>query len=286
MQMNNIPIAKTVSIREAGFDEYWLQDQIVNNPSALDLGDLEVISKEKIQASGGRLDILLKDPEDDKMYEVEVMLGETDETHIIRTIEYWDNEKRKFPQRQHQAVLVAEKFSRRYFNVIQLFSHAIPITAVQAYITEVAGQKSLHFLKVLDTYEEPDDLSGAAYQGSTEQDWREDSPWTLEAANTLQEIIRQELPTAQLHYLKSYIAISVNGDNYIWLHKRSGNKSQIGFWFSEKYFGQASEQLDKAEISYSKRNLSLYLTTDSKTLKNQAALILKLADLCKLSWVE
>ena len=107
--MSDIPIAKTVSIREAGFDEYWLQDQIVNNPSALDLGDLEVISKEKIQFSGGRLDILLKDPEDDKMYEVEVMLGDTDETHIIRTIEYWDNEKRKFPQRQHQAVLVAEK---------------------------------------------------------------------------------------------------------------------------------------------------------------------------------
>jgi hypothetical protein len=41
--MTNIPIAKTVPIREAGFDEYWLQEQIINNPSALDLGDLEVI---------------------------------------------------------------------------------------------------------------------------------------------------------------------------------------------------------------------------------------------------
>lgn len=91
--MSNIPIAKTLPIREAGFDEYWLQEQIINNPSALELGDLEVISKEKIQSSGGRLDILLKDPEDDKMYEVEVMLGDTDESHIIRTIEYWDNEK-------------------------------------------------------------------------------------------------------------------------------------------------------------------------------------------------
>jgi hypothetical protein len=285
-QMINIPIAKTVSIREAGFDEHWLHEQIINNPSALGLGDLEVISKEKTQASGGRLDILLKDPEDDKMYEVEVMLGETDESHIIRTIEYWDNEKRKFPQRQHHAVLVAEKFSRRYFNVIQLFSHAIPITAVQAYMTDVAGQKALHFLKVLDTYEEPDDLSAAPYQGSTEQDWREDSAWTLEAANTLREIIKQELPTAQLHYLKYYIAISVNGDNYIWLHKRGGNKSQIGFWFSEKYFGQASEQLEKAEISYSKKNQQLYLTTDSKTLKNHATVMLKLAEFCKLSWAE
>lgn len=284
--MINIPIAKTVSIREAGFDEYWLQEQIINNPSALDLGDLEVISKEKIQASGGRLDILLKDPEDDKMYEVEVMLGDTDETHIIRTIEYWDNEKRKFPQRQHQAVLVAERFSRRYFNVIQLFSHVIPIIAVQAYITDVAGQKSLHLLKVLDTYEEPDDLPAAAYEKHDEQYWREYSAWTLETANTLQEIIKQELPTAELNYVKYYITISVNGDNYIWLHKRSGNKSQIGFWFSEKYSSQASELLDKAEISYSKKNQMLYVMTDSKTLKNHATVILKLAEFCKLSWAE
>jgi hypothetical protein len=138
--MSSIPIAKAVPIRDAGFDEYWLQEQIINNPSALGLGDLEVISKEKIQSSGGRLDILLKDPEDDKMYELEVMLGDTDESHMIRTIEYWDNEKRKFPQRQHQAVLVAERFSRRYFNVIQLFSHAISIVAIQAYISDVAGQ--------------------------------------------------------------------------------------------------------------------------------------------------
>jgi hypothetical protein len=47
---------------------------------------LEAIAQERQQSSGGRLDILLKNPEDDSMYEVEVMLGETDETHIIRTI--------------------------------------------------------------------------------------------------------------------------------------------------------------------------------------------------------
>jgi hypothetical protein len=285
-RVNNIPIAKTVSIREAGFDEYWLQDQIVSNPSALELGDLEVVSKEKIQSSGGRLDILLKDPDDDKMYEVEVMLGDTDESHIVRTIEYWDNEKRKYPQRQHQAVLIAEKCSRRYFNVIQLFSHAIPIIAIQAFITDVAGQKSLNFLKVLDTYEEPDDLSTDAFEEHDEQYWREYSAWTLETANTLREIIKQELPDAHLHYVKYYIAISVNGDNYIWLHKRSGSKSQIGMWFSEKYLGQAGEQLDNADISYSRKNQTLYFTTDSKTLKSHTTLILKLSEFSKLSWAE
>jgi hypothetical protein len=123
---DEIEIAQLLSIREAWLDEYWLQDQIVENPACLGLGELETIAKERQQSSGGRLDILLKNPEDDSMYEVEVMLGETDETHIIRTIEYWDNEKRKWPQRQHVAVLVAEHINRRFFNVIHLLSHSIP----------------------------------------------------------------------------------------------------------------------------------------------------------------
>ena len=88
---DEISIASQVSIRDAGFDEFWLQDQIYDNPSCLGLGELEAIQRERRQLAGGRLDILLKNPEDDAMYEVEVMLGETDETHIIRTIEYWDN---------------------------------------------------------------------------------------------------------------------------------------------------------------------------------------------------
>src|SRR5271163_1935179 len=126
---NGISIATQVSIREAGFDEFWLQDQIYDNPSCLGLGELEASQRERRQLSGGRLDILLKNPEDDSMYEVEVMLGETDETHIIRTIEYWDNEKRRWPQRQHYAVLVAENINRRFFNVIHLLSNSIPIVA-------------------------------------------------------------------------------------------------------------------------------------------------------------
>jgi len=142
-----------MSIREAGFDEIWLQTQIYDNPSCLGLGELEAINRERRQSSGGRLDILLKNPEDDAMYEVEVMLGDTDETHIVRTIEYWDNEKRRWPQRQHYAVLVAEHINRRFFNVIHLLSNAVPIIAIQASLVESNGTKSLFFTTVLNTYE-------------------------------------------------------------------------------------------------------------------------------------
>lgn len=41
--MNDIPIANTLTMRECGYDEYWLQDQIYNNPNCLGLGELEAI---------------------------------------------------------------------------------------------------------------------------------------------------------------------------------------------------------------------------------------------------
>ena len=94
-------------IRDSGHDEKWLEDQIAANPAILGLGDgLRVVYRQRDQASGGRLDLLLENLESDDrpMYEVELMLGKTDESHIIRTIEYWDNEKRKWPKRSHTAV--------------------------------------------------------------------------------------------------------------------------------------------------------------------------------------
>ena len=66
-----IRIARQISIREAGHDERWLQDMIYDNPACLGLGELDAVAKERPQSSGGRLDILLKDAEDNSMYEVE-----------------------------------------------------------------------------------------------------------------------------------------------------------------------------------------------------------------------
>src|SRR5262249_5246448 len=103
--------------------------------------------------------------------------GDTNETHIIRTIEYWDNEKRKWPQRQHYAVLVAEHINRRFFNVIQLLSHSIPMIAIQVSLLSLDGKKRLFFTTVLDTYEEIDD--GTAVEPAKTGLRELSGPWML-----------------------------------------------------------------------------------------------------------
>ena len=159
--------------------------------------------------------LLLKNPEDDSMYEVEIMLGETDESHIIRTIEYWDNEKRRWPQRQHYAVLVAESITRRFFNVIQLLSHSIPIIAVQANLIESGGNKALHFSKVLDTYEEIDDGTGDG-EIYDEAFWIKKATWTIDAARALLDAIGDKFDSPSIRFVKNYIALNVLGNNFFW----------------------------------------------------------------------
>ena len=129
--------------------EDLIQDFIYNNSSVLGLGDLSPIQREKIQPSGGRLDLLLAD-DNGTRYEVEIQLGATDPSHIIRTIEYWDSEKKRYPQYDHCAVIIAEEITGRFMNVISLFNGAIPLIALQMTAYKQGDDISLTFTKVLD----------------------------------------------------------------------------------------------------------------------------------------
>ena len=87
---------EVANIRSLG--EKWVQQHIADDPSLLGLGDLILKDKERRQPRAGRLDLLLQDPETLKRFEVDVQLGPTDESHLIRTIEYWDIERKLYPQ--------------------------------------------------------------------------------------------------------------------------------------------------------------------------------------------
>lgn len=141
------------------FKEDRLQEYIFDHPEVLDLGEVHGLKREKQQSAGGRIDMVLEDG--DNWYEVEIQLGATDPSHIIRTIEYWDNERWRYPQFNHVAVLIAEEVTGRFFNVISLFNKHIPLIAYQmtAFMTD-DGDITLTFSKVLDlvTREVPEEM--------------------------------------------------------------------------------------------------------------------------------
>jgi len=133
--------------------ERWLQDRIADDPTILGLGDVNVLDRERVQGTAGRLDLLLSNPDENRRYEVELMLGPTDPSHIIRTLEYWDIERRRYPAYDHVAVLVAEDITSRFLNVMSLFSGTIPLIAMQLSALKVGDHVVLDFVKVLDQTE-------------------------------------------------------------------------------------------------------------------------------------
>ncbi|NLG19271.1 MAG: hypothetical protein GX556_18260 [Fibrobacter sp.] len=261
-----------ISIRSAGFDEYWLQSKICEDPSILTLGNLVQVSREKRQSSGGKLDILLMEPQYKNMYEVEVMLGETDPSHIIRSIEYWDIEKRKYPQRQHFSVLVAESFDRRYFNVIQILSLNVPMIAIQAELYEMENDYFLNFRTLLNVYEEPEEEEPV--EPASESTWKENANWTLKTANKLISILSEIDKDITPGFTQSYIKIIKNGKLVYSLSKKAEPKSY--YVFREKIeanIDQIKSLLDSQNISYTyDKYYNFVLTIDESFIeKNKKA---------------
>ncbi|MBI5488290.1 MAG: hypothetical protein HY905_13235 [Deltaproteobacteria bacterium] len=282
----NVVLGTAVSIREAGLDERWLQDQIAANPSCLGLGELDLVAKERRQASGARLDMLLKDPEDDAMYEVEVMLGETDETHIVRTIEYWDVERRRWPTRQHFAVLVAESITRRFFNVIQIVGNSLPIIAIQVNLIDAAGSKVLHFTKVLDTYTEPEDSDAAQPATVNEDFWIQKAAWTVDAAKVLLQAVTAQFPDAKLRWVQSYIRIDVEGHSYFWFNRRGEDRSKLTFWVSPDLKGDVEKLLVASGTDFDWRKQDLRMKVTPGLLREKADLFHQIIQLVHKSWCE
>jgi hypothetical protein len=200
------------------FNEKWLQAQIVEDPSLLGLGDLLVKDVERRQPRAGRLDVLLVDPETHTRYEVEIQLGATDEAHIIRTLEYWDIEKSRYPQYEHVAVIVAEDVTSRFLNVISLFNKSIPLIAVQLNAIQVGDNLTLNATTVLNLMQigtEEDDEPGQA----TNRDYwiSKGSPASISIADSLLLLINEVSSHVDLKYNKHYIGLARDGiaDNFI-----------------------------------------------------------------------
>ncbi len=200
--------------RSSTLNEKWVQDQIAEDPSILGLGDLVLKDKERIQQNAGRLDLLLQDPETLKRYEVEIQLGATDESHIIRTIEYWDIERKRYPQYEHAAVIIAEDITSRFLNVIQLFNGTIPLIAIKVTAYKVGDEYALTFVKVLDEMAlglvdedepvaEPTDRAFWETKRGTKK--------TLQSTDALLNLVKEVEPRASLKYNKHYIGIEVDG---------------------------------------------------------------------------
>lgn len=194
-------------------NEKWVQKIIGEDPAVLGLGDLILKDKERIQPRAGRLDLLLQDPDSTRRYEVEIQLGKTDESHIIRTIEYWDIERKRYPQYEHSAVIVAEDITSRFLNVISLFNGFIPLIAIQMNALKMGDTISLVCTTVLDQMtlgyvDEDEDVAEVTDRSYWE---KRATKTTVSLVDDLFEIVKSMDPSMELKYNKFYVGLSKDG---------------------------------------------------------------------------
>lgn len=270
MTIKPIINGKKVFLRNIGKDEKWLQNELDKNPSLLPFDNLTSLQRERKQSSGGKLDLLYADDEN-SMYEVEVMLGETDPSHIIRCIEYWEIERRRFPHRQHYAVLVAESFSRRYFNVVQILSLNIPMVAVQMDVIETDNQYVLNFTKIMDIYEEPEVENDNQY--ISEDNWIKDASWVNDFAKKLLEKLQEIDSNLYVKYNQNHMSIaSLGGHNQFDFNKRTNPNIRISFKISNPELKQEIDEIlerEQVDADYSKyKCFTITCSTNSAKIMN------------------
>lgn len=270
---------KAISLKKhPNLNEAWVQEQIAKEPVILGLGDLILRDKERIQGGAGRLDLLLQDPESLKRYEVEIQLGAMDERHIIRAIEYWDIEKKRYPQYEHAAVIVAEDITTRFLNVIQLFNGAIPLIALKMTAYEINGEVHLAFVKVLDEvvygFVGEDEADG---EPADRDYWEKKStPKSLSIVDKLFKLVSQIEPNATLKYNRHYIGLGLNGSpfNFVTFHPR---KSHVVMRFKLPNNQEYDDLVEEAEFETLPYHTSYKIRIEVDITDKQKEVILELS---------
>jgi|CXWL01.1.fsa_nt_gi predicted transport protein len=266
----------------AEFTEKWVQDRIAEDPSLLNLGDLVLRDRERIHPRAGRLDLLLQDPETKRRYEVELQLGATDEAHIIRTIEYWDIERKRYPQYDHCAVLIAEDITSRFLNVVQLFNGTIPLIALQMQAIRLGEHITLMFTTVMDELARGvvDEDEDAESTPTDRAYWeKRATKSTVSLADDLLGVLSTFDPSLKLKFNKFYIGLDKDGQPYNFVTFRP-KKNQLTLELKLPQSAALDAKIDAAELDtleYNKRWGIYRLRLTKDDVESKADVIKELA---------
>jgi len=268
-------------LNSKAISERWIQDRIAEDPSILGLGDLILKDKERIQPRAGRLDILLQDSETKRRYEVEIQLGKTNESHIIRILEYWDIERKRYPQYDHCAVIVAEEITSRFLNVISLLNGSIPLIAIKMEAYRYSGDElALIFTTVLDEVtlglvDEDEEIKEVADRNY----WlKRGTEATVKMADELLGFISEFAEGIELKYNKFYIGLAKDGQPFNFVVFRA-RKTSINVDIKLPYSEEIQNEIEKNKLDdmgYDKKWSTYRLRLTKEDLKEKKAFILGL----------
>ncbi len=286
--------ARCVSLKKSNIKEKWLGDEIVKDPSILDLGNVEVVERELAQKRKS-LDLLLQNDTDNIRYEVELQLGNADSDHITRSILYWNFEKNRDKEHQHCAVLIVENISEKYLRFLNIIAASIDLIVLKVLRIEFKNINvhSLLFEKILDT---------RSSQGSSENErhismqradrtyWEKGNEQKMNTIDYIHNRI-QEIDNFELNYNKYYIGFKINGsaENFVTFRPR---KDWLAFKFDmdrdETFEKLSSDGNLKVEYKERSNGTECFYTIriDNNDLENQTNSIYEVIKYAHSLWIK
>ena len=83
---------------------------------------------------------------------------------------------------------------------------------------------------------------------------------------------------------KAYVAITVDGSNYMWLHRRTQPKSFLLLRIAQYLQDEAAAILDAQNITYIRKTKTIRLVVDKEMIQNNADAFKNIAVIVKRSW--
>ena len=206
------------------------------------------------------------------------MLGQTDASHVIRCIEYWDIERRRYPGHEHIAVLVAEDITSRFLNILTLFAGSIPLIGIQLNALQVGDNIVLDFVRVIDQrlLREDDEVEAKATPVDRSYWESRSSVPVLKMIDEIHGIINETAdPQQQLNYNKHFIGLTDGTRSRNFVHFRP----RKAFAHVTSVVGDPAswvERLEEVELAAVVKRNKLRLTLSPKDFAANRELVTEL----------
>ena len=129
------------SLKAVGKSGNWVCDWILEKPSRLGLGNIEIRDNKLIYHGNleVRQEILAYLASADTFYEIEIMLDECEANHNgLRALEFSSRERLKHPNSKHVAVIVSENLSSTYRKLLEALPQILPFIGIEITVLKLS----------------------------------------------------------------------------------------------------------------------------------------------------
>jgi hypothetical protein len=223
--------SQKIALRDLALPEVWLERKIREDHTILGLDGISKTFFQRTYKKAGRVDLILLDEESSILYCAELMLGEVDESHIVRCVNYWLTESRKPSNngRRTIAVLAAEGIRESpYFPVIEFLSQKMPLTVLEIAALRVSGKITLTFTKFFDGQEQLEQVESTGEDEGGRVDvnrtyWASKRPEPIMSiADSLQKIFQSADARLRPTYLQNFwgFALGEKPKNFVTINPK------------------------------------------------------------------